>query len=236
MRVKHTSVIAALVSLGVIVANGTSAEDEVRLRIANAYGLSSWGQVQELKFTFNVDRGKDHIKRSWLWDVKKNAVTFEGSAKDGKPVKRTYARTDMKAASTEIVETDRMFINDEYWLVFPLHVAWDTSAKVADKGTHPLPIGKGTARRVVVSYPSSGGYTPGDMYELFVDSDNRVVQWAYHRGGSDKASMAFTWEDNRLVGPLTISMNHRGATPDFRVWFTDVAVKLAGSDQWIPAK
>jgi hypothetical protein len=236
MRIKLTSVIAALISLGVMGVNATSADDEMRLRIANSYGLSAWDQVQQLRYTFNVDRGKDHIKRSWLWDVKKNAVTFEGPAKDGKPVKRTYVRTDMKTASPEIVETDRMFINDEYWLLFPLHVKWDNSAQVADKGTHALPIGKGTARRVVVTYPSSGGYTPGDMYELFIDPDIHVVQWAYHRGGPDKGPMAFTWEDNRSVGPLTISMNHRAATPDFRVWFTDVAVKLIGSEQWVTAK
>jgi hypothetical protein len=33
-----------------------------------------------------------------------------------------------------------------------------------------------------------------------------------------------------------VSLNHRGAEKNFRVWFTDVAVKLVGTDTWIVAK
>lgn len=236
MSVRLMSVLAAVGLVAAINAAAASADDDVRLRIANAYGFPSWNQVEQLRYTFNVDRGKDRIKRSWLWDVKKNSVTFEGTSKDGKPVKQMYVRGGANAQPPDIVETDRMFINDQYWLLFPFHLAWDQSAKVEDTGAHALPIGKGSAKRVVVAYPSSGGYTPGDMYELFVSPDNRIVEWAYHRGGPDKPSLAFTWEENRSVGPVTISMNHRAAQPDFHIWFTDVAVKLAGSDQWIPAK
>ena len=65
-----------------------------------------------------------------------------------------------------------------------------------------LPIGTGKARRIVVSYPTNEGYTPGDVYELFVDDSDRIVQWVYRKGGDPKPTRITTWEDYRKVGPL----------------------------------
>src|SRR3954452_10224971 len=130
MNLSYSSLAAALAFFAAIVADPARAQDDIRVRIAKSYGLPAWSQVQQLRYTFNVDRGKDRIKRSWLWDVKNNSVTFEGAGKDGQPVKRSYVRSDVKAGSPEIVETDRMFLNDEYWLVFPFHLVWDSSAKI----------------------------------------------------------------------------------------------------------
>ena len=39
-------------------------------------------------------------------------------------------------------EVDPGFVNDQYWLVFPFHVMWDTGANVEDKGKQKLPQGK----------------------------------------------------------------------------------------------
>ena len=95
---------------------------------------------------------------------------------------------------------------------------------------------EGSATRLIVTYPPTGGYTPGDVYELFVDKDHKVTHWIYRRGGSPKPTRITTWEDNKQLGPLTVSMNHTGSDGKFRLYFTDVAVKLTGSDQWIEAK
>jgi hypothetical protein len=51
-------------------------------------------------------------------------------------------------------------------------------------GRQKLPLGKGTAEKVVVKYPSEGGYTPGDTWDLYIGSDKRVQEFAYHRGGA----------------------------------------------------
>jgi hypothetical protein len=88
----------------------------------------------------------------------------------------------------------------------------------------------------VVTYPPNGGYTPGDVYELFVGEDGRIVQWVYHHGGAAKPTLVATWEENRHLGPLMVSLNHRSAEREIRVWFTGVAVKLAGSERWTVAK
>ena len=81
------------------------------------------------------------------------------------------------------------FINDNYWLLFPFHAYWDTSATVTDEGMHKLPLGNGSAELVAVKYPAEvGGYTPGDTWELYVGKDNRVEYFVYHRGGAKKPS------------------------------------------------
>jgi hypothetical protein len=136
-------------------------------------------------------------------------------------------------------DIDPAFMNDQYWLTFPLHVAWDTSATVEDKGTHKLPIGTGTGDWVVVKYPDGVGYTPGDTWELFVGPDKRVKAFVYRRGGPTKPSVVIaTWKDYKRVGPLLVATDHPGTADGkpFRMFFTDVAVKLAGSDTWVPAQ
>ena len=85
----------------------------------------------------------------------------------------------------------------------------------------------------MVSYPAAGGYTPGDVYDLYLDDRHRLTQWVYRRGGAEKPTRISTWEDHREVGPLTISLNHQGEDENFRVWFTNVGVKMAGADSWL---
>ncbi len=212
-------------------------EQEVRLQIAKAHGLQSWDQVEQLRYTFHVQRGKDQREHSWVWEVKEDRVSFAGTDKEGKPVKLTYLRSELNSRPTQqIKEIDASFINDQYWLLFPFHLVWDQGAKVEDTGRHKLPIGPGSARRIVVTYPPNGGYTPGDVWELFTGRDDRIIQWIYRRGGAAKPTVTATFDEYRQLGPLVVSLSHRGAEKGFRVWFTDVAVKLVGSAQWVPAK
>jgi hypothetical protein len=104
---------------------------------------------------------------------------------------------------------------------------------------HKLPLGEGSARRVVVKYPSEGGYSPGDTWELYVGSDNRVEELLYRRGGLDKPSVVVaTWEGYKKAGPLLISSDHRGTADGepMRLFFSNVSVKLMGSDTWVNAE
>jgi hypothetical protein len=47
-----------------------------------------------------------------------------------------------------------------------------------------------------------------------------------------------TWEGQKKAGPLLISTEHHGTADGkaFQVSFTDVAVKVKGSKDWIPAQ
>jgi hypothetical protein len=103
-----------------------------------------------------------------------------------------------------------------------------------------LPLGEGSAERVVVKYPSKGGYQPGDTWDLYVGADKRIVEIVYHRGAPNpppKLVMA-TYTDYKKAGPLLVSTDHRGTLDGkpFRLTLTDVSVKLAGSDKWIDAQ
>ena len=134
---------------------------------------------------------------------------------------------------------DPGFVNDNYWLLLPIHFFWDTSATVHDAGMEKLPLGKGSAKKVVVKYPSDGGYTPGDTWELYTGTDGRIRELLFHHGGTAKPGVVIaTWADYKKAGPLLLSLDHRGTADGkpFRLFFSNVAVKLAGSSTWVDAQ
>ena len=209
-------------------------------QMVKAYGLDSFGQIEKIRFTFNIE---SLVSRSWEWDTKTDQISYEGKDKDGNPVKVTYSRSQLDKETDAVRnEIEPAFTNDQYWLLFPFHVAWDTSAKVTDDGRQKLPLGEGSAERIVVKYPDQGGYAPGDTWELYLGPDHRVVQMAYHGGkpGVQKRPtlLLTTWEGYKKAGPLLISTEHRGTADGkpLRLFFSDVAVKVTGSDSWINAQ
>jgi hypothetical protein len=209
-------------------------------QMAKTYGLDSFGQIEAIRYTFNISLGTFKLADSWVWEPKTGQVSFEGKDKTGKSVKVTYTRSQLDTQPAEVKDqVDPAFMNDQYWLVFPFHVVWDTSADVKDEGMQKLPLGKGSADRVVVKYPSQGGYTPGDTWTLFVGPDHRVRQFIYHRGGSKKPTVVImTWADYKKAGPLLVSMDHRGTADGkpIHLFFSDVAVKMVGSNTWESAQ
>jgi hypothetical protein len=210
-------------------------------QVAKAYGLDGFGQVEAIRYTWNASLPGINVAHSWEWKPKTGKVTFEGKDKDGKPVKVTYMRSEVASQPDNVKnEIEPSFVNDNYWLLFPLHAYWDTSANVTDEGIKKLPIGSGSATLVSVKYPAElGGYTPGDTWDLYVGKDNRVVQFVYHRGGPKKPSVVITtWAAYKKAGPLDISTDHRG-TADGKpahIFISNLAVKVTGSDNWIEAK
>jgi hypothetical protein len=208
-------------------------------QMAKTYGLDSFGQVEGIRYTFNLEL--PGVKRSdtWEWKPKTDTVSYEGKDKEGKPMKFTYRRSQLSSQSDAVKnEVDPAFINDQYWLLFPLHVAWD-GARVTDEGMHKLPLGKSSAQLVVVKYRSDRGYTPGDTWELYVGADHRVEEFIYRRGGPKKPSVVITtWERYKTAGPLVFSTYHRGTADGkpVQLSFSDVSVKVTGSENWINAQ
>jgi len=208
-----------------------------------AYGFEAFGQVEKIRYPFNLEIPGLNLSRSWEWEPKTDLISYEGKDKDGKPVKVTYARSQLGSQSDAVKnDIDPAFSNDNYWLLLVLHFSWDGSATVTDEGAQKLPQGTGSAKRVVVKYPSEGGYAPGDTWDLYVGADNRIEEIVYHGGGPGtqqrpKLLMA-TWADHKKAGPLLISMDHRGTADGkpVRVFLSNVSVKLAGSDSWLNAQ
>jgi hypothetical protein len=208
-------------------------------QIAKTYGLDSFGQIEAIRYTWNGEiTGLFKASRKWEWEPKTGKVSFEGTDKDGKPVKVSYMRSEINDDAKK--QTDAGFTNDNYWLLFPLHAYWDTSATVTDEGMKKLPGGAGSGTLVSVKYGSElGGYTPGDTWDLYVGKDNRVEYLVFTHGGDKKPHLVkATWTGYKKAGPLLISTEHRGSADGkpLHISISDISVKLTGSENWIKAQ
>jgi hypothetical protein len=212
----------------------------IAAQMAKTYGLDSFGQIEGIRYTFNAEFPGVKLSRSWEWNPKADTVSYRGKDKDGKPVSVTYPRAQLSSQSNAVQnDIEPAFLNDQYWLVFPFHVVWDHSATVTNQGLQKMPIGKASAERVVVKYPSEGGYSQGDTWELYVGGDKRIEQFIFRRGGAMKPTVVIaTWAGYKRAGPLLISTDHRGTADGkkLRISFTAVSVKLTGSANWITAR
>jgi len=211
-------------------------------QVAKTYGLDSFGQIEAIRYTWNGEiTGLFKLSRAWEWEPKTGKVSFEGKDKDGKPVKVSYLRSELSSQPDTVKnEVDPGFLNDNYWLLFPFHAYWDTSATVTDEGMKKLPAGSGSAELISVKYSAEvGGYTPGDTWDLYVGKDNRVEYLVFHHGGTKKPSLVnATWAGYKKAGPLLISTEHRGTADGkpLHIFISDVAVKVTGSDNWMKAQ
>ena len=210
-------------------------------QIAKTYGLDSWDQVEAIRYTFNVDWPALRLKtsRSWVWEPKTDRVSYDGKDKDGNPLKVTYSRSQLASQSAVVKnEVDPAFNNDQYNLLFTFHIVWDTSATVQDAGKQKLPLGKGSAEKVEMNYPSEGGYTPADAWTLYVGNDGRVRELEIHRVNAPPSVYLTTFANYKKAGPLLIALDRPGSGDGkpLSIHFTNVAVKLAGSNTWLDAQ
>jgi hypothetical protein len=211
-------------------------------KVAKTYGLDSWDKIEAIRYTWNGEiPGLFKAAHKWEWEPKTGKITYESTDKDGKPVKVTYDSSQLASQSDQVKkEVEPSFVNDNYWLLFPFHACWDTSATVTDKAAQKLPIGAGSATLVSVKYPAeAGGYTPGDTWDLYVGKDDRVQAMVYHRGGPTKPSLVTaSWTGYKKAGPLLFSTEHRGTADGkpLHIFLSDVAVKVSGSDTWMKAQ
>ena len=220
--------------------SGAQQRPQIVEKVAKTYGLDSWNEIEAVRYTFHLEFGALNVSRSWEWEPKTTKVYYEGKDKDSKPVKVTYMRSELSSQSDAVrKEIDPAFINDNYPLLFPLRAYWDSSATVIEQGTYNLPVGNGSAEVVAVKYPAEArGYTPGDTWQLYVGKDNRVEYIVYLSGGAKPSLFYGTNADHKKAGPLLIATDHKGTADGkpIRIWYSDVSVKLTGSDKWMDAQ
>jgi hypothetical protein len=203
--------------------------------IAQRYGVAGFSQIKELIFTFNVSMGEKKVRRRWSWSPDTDTVVYEGPGPKGEPLAFKYQRAELASADELTRQVDAWFINDKYWLLFPLQLAWDTGVTFEDGGMKKMGVSPGMANELTVRYGPEGGYTPGDVYELFYGPDKMILAWNFKRGGAEKGARPATWEDNRQLGPIVVSTRHRFGETGL-LWFTDLSARVAGQDAAVEPK
>jgi hypothetical protein len=190
-------------------------------KIAYANGYKNWKDVEELKFTFNVDReGNPHFERSWIWKPKSNEVTMM-SAEDT----LTYDRNAIESSDSTVYKTNGNFVNDKYWLLAPINILWDEESTTTEHTREAeAPISKKPMQKLTVTYDSEGGYTPGDAYDFYFGNDFMVREWVFRKGNQEEPSMVTTWEDYTDAGGLEIAKMHQNEEGSFKLYFTGIEV------------
>ncbi|UCH83999.1 MAG: hypothetical protein JSW50_16455, partial [Candidatus Latescibacterota bacterium] len=56
----------------------------------------------------------------------------------------------------------------------------------------------------------------------------------FRQGGRDEPSLTATWENHLRLGPLLMPTQFRSQDGRLRIWFSDLSVKLTGSDRFLP--
>jgi hypothetical protein len=196
---------------------GNSKNKGVATEIANASGVNEFSKIKSIEFTFNVDKDSVHLERHWKWVPTENTIIF-------------YDKTDstlfkrMDTSTAELKKLNAQFTNDEYWLIFPLHLQWDEGYVFSDNDTSTGPVTEKNYHKYTVQYNDKEGFTPGDMYELYVDDKNMIQEWAFHKSGAKEPTVMATWENYEDFNGLKIAKEHKNKDGKFRLYFTGISV------------
>lgn len=212
-----------------------SAPEGPARKISKAYQIDSWPEISAIKFTYNEAVGADTVTRDWTWYPDKDSVEFTAVDSLGHEEKIAYKRSEIGGPlESSLAHVDQLFLNDQYWLLFPFHLAWDKNIKLVEGQVSPLPIPPGDGNKLVVSYGEGAGFTTDDTYDLYYDPDYFLIQWVWHRADGD--NITTTWERHAKAGPIIVSLLHRDADGKARVWFDRVGVVIRGGEFiWKPA-
>ena len=187
-------------------------------RIAEAHGIANWKNVEELRFTFNVDRDTMHFERHWSWLPKQAEVTSI-SANDTV----TYNKT---AVDTALVSVDAAFINDKYWLLAPFNLVWDRdNYEYTHSENVVAPISQQPMNKLTIVYQDKGGYTPGDAYDFYFGDDYLIKEWVFRKSNQAEASLTTTWEGYREINGMKLATTYNRTDPTIKLYISDISIK-----------
>ena len=169
----------------------TAADSLARRITAHAGGLEAWDALPLLRFDWaSLRDGAEASRRKHLWDRRTGAyrvewrrgadsifvALFDVDALDA-PTGRVGLNgreLDTAAAAPRLAQAYELFINDTYWLLFPL--------KLLDPGVRRAlaPDSADTTTEVLALSFENVGLTPGDRYWLRAERETgRLVGWTY---------------------------------------------------------
>lgn len=186
-------------------------------KIARAHGIENFNSINFLQYTFNVQRDTVVHGRTWNWQPKTGQIVYinEGDSSQ-------FFANDVDKV---LQPTHHRFINDKYWLLFPFQLVWDSNINATNLGETIAPISKRKLTKITIQYGNEGGYTPGDVYDIFVDSDWIIREWVFRKGGQPEPSLTTTWEGYENMHGMLIATDHRSRDNNFRIFFTDLLLR-----------
>lgn len=189
-------------------------------RLLEAIGFEAWKGVRILNFTWN--HAPSGRVRSYVWKIRDGVVEASRGAD------RAVFPADGPGPDTEPIakELHKAFVNDVYWLAFPLVAAGDGSVW-SDLGEVPVPGLErlGRSRAIAVSYGGDEGYTPGDRYVLYLGADDLPAAWAFHRGGADEPTLVTTREARLDMGGVNLPTRFLTADGKLFIEITGLALQ-----------
>lgn len=192
-----------LITVAIVFVGHANAENDLLFSICEKGDLFKIQQSKNLSFTFHARLPDKTVERRWRWDIEKNEVFLNG-VKEG---------------------ASQKFINDIYWLLFPLMAHQDSDQiQISQNTDSEAPLSRKKTTELVITYVSGKGYTPNDTYKLYVDREATIIEWAYLKGGKLPPARVTTWENYQTVNGIKLSLT-RESGGEFRVWFTDVVVR-----------
>ncbi|MBT8235932.1 MAG: hypothetical protein HKO61_06915 [Flavobacteriaceae bacterium] len=196
----------------------TSSPKSLLDSIADAYGYQSWADVEQISFTFNVDRPTRKSARSWHWDIKNSLVR---STIDTVTVQYNKQQVD-----STMMGVDARFINDSYWLLFPFKLVWDRDSFTYEVESMNEASNKEVVnRKVTISYGDSGGYTPGDVYDFYINSDYHITEWTWRKSNDSVARIRTKLARPEHFNGLWFNTHHQGED-ELSIYFSGVEVLL----------
>ncbi|XLS28327.1 hypothetical protein ACJD0Z_14105 [Flavobacteriaceae bacterium M23B6Z8] len=187
-------------------------------KIAKAHGYDAWKEVAQIDFTFNVDRDSSHFERSWSWKPVTNEVVMTTTTDT-----ISYKRSKIDSL---VVNADKGFINDRYWLLAPFNLVWDTGIKETYSQSALGPISGDSLQKLTIVYTSDGGYTPGDAYDFYFGDDYRIKEWVFRKKNVPEPSLITSWEDYQDFSGLHLATVHNKNEGSWKLYFTNIKVTV----------
>ena len=186
-------------------------------KIANAHGFENWKNVNEIAFTFNVDKDSTHFERRWVWKPKTNDITSITSTDT-----ISYNRSALDSISLKV---DTGFINDKFWLLIPFQLLWDSGTTISTPVKTEAPISKTALNKITLTYSNDGGYTPGDAYDIFYDDHFLIKEWIFRKANQKEPSMMTTFENYKDINGLKLAADHKKPNGNWNLNFTNISIK-----------
>ena len=186
-------------------------------KIANAHGVENWKNINEIAFTFNVDKDSTHFERRWIWNPKTNDIT---SITNTDTI--SYNRSTLDSISLKV---DPSFINDKFWLLIPFQLVWDSGTTISNPIKTEAPISKLALNKITLTYSNDGGYTPGDAYDIFYDDNFLIKEWIFRKANQKEPSMMTTFENYKNINGLKLAVDHKKPNGNWNLNFTNISIK-----------